>query len=228
MAWYPLVGCVTGLVTGYGYALAKLFFSSGVSAALTLILYIVFTRALHLDGFMDTIDGFFSHRPKEQILKIMKDPQVGSFAALGAGGWFLVLYSAIPQLSPLDHVLIHTFSRTCILLLPLIFPYPRQSGTGKFFVENVNGKTFLLAVVLAFAVALGGYYAHVLGSGYFKDIILFSVYYLAAMAVSFLIALLAGSWANRKIEGITGDVLGFVIELNHMAIALVLIIYLPL
>lgn len=146
MVWFPLVGVVTGLLTGFGFRLMLPGFGVITSSVLTIFLYIIFTRALHLDGFMDTIDGFFSHRDSEAVLKIMKDPNVGSFAVLGVGIWFLVLFSSLPHLRPWHHVLIQVCTRMAVLLPPLFASYPRESGTGKFFVENVTVKTFLAAL----------------------------------------------------------------------------------
>ena len=40
------------------------------------------TGGLHLDGLMDTADGILSHRPREQMLEIMKDSRVGAMGVI--------------------------------------------------------------------------------------------------------------------------------------------------
>ncbi len=225
MVWFPLVGALTGLVTGFGYYWLSRVFPSLVSAALTICLYILFTRGLHLDGFMDTIDGFFSHRPKEKVLAIMKDPVVGSFAVLGIGIWFLVLASALPYLAPLDHIALHVFSRTAIILMPLFYPYPRESGTGRFFAENVSPRTFVGASFLAMLLVAGTLFlgipgsGKILGSGNYWSIWV----YMGLLSIAFLTAFSIGHWANRKIGGITGDVLGFTLETIHLLLVLIVV-----
>lgn len=218
MPWFPLVGAVIGLITGFGYRLFTHLLTGNLSAVLTILLYIVLTRGLHLDGFMDTIDGFFSHPKnpgKESILKIMKDPAVGSFAVLGAIIWALLLTSAIPHLDIKDHVLILSFSRLSILLLPLFFSYPKESGTGKFFADHVKPLSFLMALLITLVITAATYFID--GSGR-PDILI--PHWGALVLISFLIALLTGFWSKRKIGGITGDILGFIIETNFIFLAL--------
>lgn len=209
MAWFPLVGAVIGIATGWGYKWVSGVFPGTIAAVLIILLYIVLTRGLHLDGYMDTLDGFFSHRDRERILEIMKDPAAGSFAVLGCGIWFLVLYSSLEYLRPEDFVLLHMSNRAAILWMPLFFSYPRESGTGKFFVENRRKGTVTVSMALLAVIATVFFYKQPLVP-------------LAVVFVSFAAVLLTGLWSRRKIGGITGDVLGFAIEATHMLLALVI------
>jgi cobalamin 5'-phosphate synthase/cobalamin synthase len=215
--WFPLVGAVIGMMTGYGYRLLTFVFPGSISSVLTILIYIGLTRALHLDGFMDTIDGFFSHknkRDKDVILKIMKDPAVGGFAVLGVIFWSLLLFTIIPFLEPKDHVMIHTYSRMAIVLMPLFFSYPRESGTGKFFADHVNGKTFSAALIITLVIMVVIYFIN--GTESVTVALIRGALLLAALLISGLI----GFWSKKKINGITGDILGFTIETIHLILAL--------
>jgi len=215
--WYPLVGAVIGLITGYTYFLIRPPLGQHVAATITILIYILVTRALHLDGFMDTIDGFFSRKDRNTILTIMKESTVGSFAVLGAGVWFLLLFSILPSLTPAHHVLLHTLTRFLVLLPALFSSYPRESGTGKFFVQQVNpaktGFALILTILIVAAIYLTGktpnpfllICAGCIGTG------------IIAIAIITLLA-------KNKIGGITGDVLGFSIETNHVILALTIMI----
>ncbi|MGD2092412.1 MAG: adenosylcobinamide-GDP ribazoletransferase [Candidatus Aminicenantes bacterium] len=219
--WFPLVGAIIGLITGYGYWLLNYVFTENISSVLTILIYIFLTRALHLDGFMDTIDGFFSHknkRDKEFILKIMKDPTVGSFAVLGVIIWFLLLFSVIPHLEPKDHVMIHTYTRMAILVMPLLFSYPRESGTGKFFADHVNGKTFCAAITITLVIMA---VTHFINGA---DSLTVALVRGALLLVALLISGLIGTWSKKKINGITGDILGFTIETIHLILVLLIIL----
>jgi adenosylcobinamide-GDP ribazoletransferase len=220
--WFPLAGAMIGLITGYGYWLLNHVFTGNISSVLTILIYIVLTRALHLDGFMDTIDGFFSHKNKQDkdfILKIMKDPTVGSFAVLGVIIWSLLLFCIIPHLEPADHVMIHTYTRMAILLMPLLFSYPRKSGTGKFFAEHVNGKTFSAAITITLVIIA---LTCLINKTNTMTVILFrGALLLAALLISGLI----GMWSKKKINGITGDILGFTIETTHLILALLIVLF---
>src|SRR5687768_17475360 len=88
VGWFPLVGIVLGaLLYSVTYA-ARLIFPENVSAALTVFAWVMFTRAFHLDGFMDTCDGLFGGFTPERRLEIMKDSRMGAF---GVAGGILVL-----------------------------------------------------------------------------------------------------------------------------------------
>ncbi len=205
MTWFPLVGAVLGLGTGFGYQLLKRWFNEPVSAALTIFIYIILTRGLHMDGFMDTVDGFFSRKERDKILEIMKEPAVGSFAVLAAGVWFLLLFSAIPMLTLADHVMLHSFTRFGVLLPALFLSYPRESGTGKFFVEHVTLSTVFSAVVILLVTGAAVYAIDI------PSRVRLPVYG-GCLVLSLVIAAVSGLWAKKKIGGITGDVLGFIIE----------------
>lgn len=215
LGWFPLVGAVIGTATGFGFQLFRLWFNENISAVFTILLYIILTRGLHLDGYMDTIDGFFSRKDRTSVLKIMKESVVGGFAVLGAGIWFLLVFSALPLLKPEDHIFIHMLSRMGILLSPLVVSYPRESGTGKFFVENVKIKTLLFGIIVA------GIAGAVL---WFAGLFHFPAYGLLFF-VPFVAALIIALWSRRKIGGITGDVLGFTVETTHMLLIVSILLY---
>ena len=46
--------------------------------------------------------------------------------------------------------------------------------------------------------------------------------YGVCLLISPLLSLGIGAWANKKINGVTGDVLGFTIEASHLLLALVI------
>ena len=43
----------------------------------------VITGGLHIDGFMDTVDGLAGGRTKEDVLRIMRDSHVGALGVVG-------------------------------------------------------------------------------------------------------------------------------------------------
>ena len=76
------------MIGGLLYGLDRLF-TLAFPASLMNILIIApttITRALHLDGFIDTCDGLAGGTPPEERLKIMRDSRVGGFGVVG-GCW---------------------------------------------------------------------------------------------------------------------------------------------
>jgi len=205
LVFFPLVGGFLGLLIGVVYRGAALLFPPAPAIAVLIAAYILLTRGFHLDGYMDTIDAFFSNKERTRVLEILKESTTGAFAILGAGIWFLILFTSLRGQAIHLMVITHASSRFSVLLLPLLFSYPRESGTAKFFVDNAGTGVFLGGMVITLGITLP-----------------FGIIYLAIPALCLTVAVLTGFWSEKKIGGITGDTMGFVIEVNHMATALLL------
>jgi adenosylcobinamide-GDP ribazoletransferase len=197
--WFPLIGAVIGFITGYGYLFLNQYLSNNLSSIAVIFIYLIITRGLHLDGFIDTIDGFFSRKNRPAILTIMKESTTGSFAIMGTGIWFLTMFATLPLLKPEDQIIIHTLSRLNIILIAVLFPYARKNGWGKFFVKNANINTFILTMTPTFIA-----------------ICLINLSYVKYFFLSILVSLFIGIWSEKKINGITGDILGFTVETTNL------------
>src|SRR5439155_7026639 len=57
--------------------------SPTLAAFLVLLLWVIATGALHIDGFCDLCDALFGGPTPEERLQIMKDPHVGAFGLAG-------------------------------------------------------------------------------------------------------------------------------------------------
>lgn len=94
--YLPLVGLLVGCIAGLSLLFFQLFLPLSLSIALSMLTTIVVTGAFHEDGFADSCDGFGGGWNKEQVLRIMKDSRVGTYATVGMiiilGIKFLALY----------------------------------------------------------------------------------------------------------------------------------------
>ncbi|GAA0849816.1 adenosylcobinamide-GDP ribazoletransferase [Bifidobacterium pullorum subsp. gallinarum] len=82
VVFYPWVGAVIGLiVVGLGIGLSFVL-PSFPAAVILLIVWVVLTGGLHLDGWMDSADALLSHRSRERMLEIMKDSRVGAMGVM--------------------------------------------------------------------------------------------------------------------------------------------------
>lgn len=93
MAVAPLLGALLGALTA---AVALLLIRVGTPSLLTAVTVVVVgvlaTRALHLDGLADTLDALGAYRGPERALEIMKQPDVGPFGVIGI---VLVLFTQV-------------------------------------------------------------------------------------------------------------------------------------
>jgi adenosylcobinamide-GDP ribazoletransferase len=196
--WYPLVGLVVGALTWLAWKGATFVFPSLVAAVIALIVWVVLSGGLHLDGLADCCDGLFASVTPERRLEIMKDPHVGAFGVIGL---LLVLFLKAAALASLTSssswgiLFAASFSRWCILpvgLLPLAHP----SGLGADFKLGVQRSSILFAalipLVLMILLGLRGVMSTLAGLG---------------------AAVLIAALAKVRIGGVTGDVLGMIVEI---------------
>ena len=117
LMWFPLVGAVIGagvfLVNGTALKEAL---PAAVRVMLTLLIPLVVTGGIHLDGFMDTEDALHSYASKEKKLEILKDPHIGAFAVIGLVRTGLILAAAVTMI-----LISKKSSSEAVLLLASVF-----------------------------------------------------------------------------------------------------------
>ncbi len=204
MLYFPLVGVLLGFIlAGTGY-LAVLKVPSGVVGAVLLVEEILLSGGLHLDGYMDTMDGIFSGRSRERILEIMKDSRVGAHAVIAAGGLFVLKYALLVEMVELKLwpviVLMPALGRFNMGIGTALFPYARPEGLGKGFARFFSPRR----------LALTGLYT------------LLAAYLLLSWR-GVILGVLVGIWAwlfarfvSGRIGGLTGDVYGALCELSEL------------
>lgn len=155
VGWYPLVGlALGGVLYGLNAALHWIF-PAALVAALTLTAWVVVTRALHLDGFMDTCDGLFGGFTPESRLEIMRDSRTGAFGAIGGMLLLLTKFAALislPNLLP-ALLLAPMLARAGLTLAIFGFPYARQKGLGRDIKDHASWREIALASAISLAAA---------------------------------------------------------------------------
>jgi len=214
MAFYPLVGAMLASVLAGIYWLGGSVFPEGVLRPAAILLLVLVTGGLHLDGLADVCDGFYAGATKADVLRIMKDPHVGSMAVVGIVS---VLLAKIALLSHLPSSMLYSallvfpvVSRCGMVWGTWIAPYARsEGGTGQVFFQTLHGRH------VGLATAFVGFWT-VLFAGWSAIILLL----LAAAATKLWVA-----YCGRRIGGMTGDTLG---ALNEGLEIVTLAVYFPL
>ena len=218
MAFYPLVGVALGLAAWGVYAVLLYAVTPLVAAALVIVALELATRALHLDGLMDTADGYLSGAPRERALEIMKDSRVGAMGVFAAIAVTVVKVSALASLARPGAALGLIVGLSAARLVPVLdvrfFAYARREGTGAAFAGagTTNGPVAAAAATTAAAALVTGALVHGGVEGAFLGLDL------AATAVA--VALGVQALVGRRLGGLTGDVYGLGVELVE-ALALV-------
>lgn len=211
----PIVGLFIGCLISVGFFLFESLFPLNVTAALTLVLYIIITGGLHLDGLGDTFDGLFSNRSKERMLEIMRDSRVGTNAVLAVSCLLLFNFTMISSLNGINAlkilVLMPVSGRIGSLIGAGISCYARSGqGLGKSFIDCCGPREIFAGVILYIAIFYG-----ILG---LPGIIIGTVPCLSAVCLTWFF--------SKKIGGTTGDILGAVCELNQAVFLMTAYIFL--
>jgi adenosylcobinamide-GDP ribazoletransferase len=193
VAFYPVVGLAVGGALAATTALCAVL-PPGVTAGLTLAVWVVVTRALHLDGWMDACDGLFGGFTPEKRLEIMRDSRVGAFGVAGGALLLIVEYSALQAsiARPAPLILVPVLGRWAMALAITLFPYAREQGMGRAIKDHAGPRQAVIATLVAVAAAW-------LAAGWIG---------LIALAVAASVGGLAVWIALRRVPGLTGDLYG--------------------
>ncbi len=213
-AVFPLIGLLLGLTLFISDKFLSLLLPRSVVDILLLLLLIVATGGLHLDGYADTVDGFAGGSTKEETLKIMKESNIGAF---GVCGIFLLLM--IKYIS-LNNLLIETrgaallimpvVGRWSIVHLSLLSEYAGNSrGIGAPFTDFVKGREFWLSTLLTGIIS----------------IFLLGINGIVVMMFVSVFTFFLKTYSHQKIGGVTGDVLGAVSETSEVLVLLFICAY---
>jgi len=188
--YFPVVGYAASLINFGIYFLLKDYLPTNVLISLIMIVYFYLFQYFHFDGFVDLIDGFGAQiKTKEERLNILKDSRVGAFALLGGVLYILFLFNLMSSI-PKGFLLAPVFSRYTMNFLLTISKPARKDGLGKMYFPYPKFY-FLLSLIFIIPIA-------------FFNIKIFII----GIASSMISAIFMNRISNKKIEGVTGDVIG--------------------
>jgi adenosylcobinamide-GDP ribazoletransferase len=209
--FFPLVGLLIGaIVAGVAWVLG-FWLGQGVVGAVSVVLIVVMTRGLHLDGLADTADGFWSVSDRQRTLEIMKDSFIGAMGVIAIACVLLLKFACVSDLGDgvlWRGILLMVLSGRCMMTLPIsLFPYARkEGGLGKLFYETRTAFNAIWAIV--FVLAAGWFLAGLAG--------------IAAAVAAVVVTMAFGCYCKWKIGGVTGDTIGATCEITEVVTALVL------
>jgi len=231
MAYFPLVGLLLGGSAVLVYTLSSLLLPAAVSNLLVILMLVLVTGNMHVDGLMDTADGLFSGRQRESMLEIMKDSRVGSHGVIAgvlAVLFKLVLLGQFP--SGPDKaaalLLMPVLGRWAQVYCAAMFPYARPGGGTGAFTAKVGGRELARASATAF-IAMSFVFGITPGlAGTFAGAMTGAVN-VAVLAVALFAGTSAlGRYVCGRLGGLTGDIYGAVSECMEVLVLMVFIIML--
>ena len=209
VGYFPVVGLIIGLILASLSWLFGLALPPGIVNALLLVVLVILTGALHLDGLADTCDGLAGHKTVEDRWQIMRDSRVGGFGVIGVVLILLVKYvslNSIPgTLMTASLVLMSVAGRWAMVYSVFAYPYARPSGLGKAFKEGARWPGFIVATIVTIAIA----------------VVSMQLIGLAMLAIVWLIVVALAAYFKKTFAGLTGDNYGAINEIAEISVLIV-------
>ena len=216
LCFVPLVGVVIGgVLCGWNVAWPYLCNYSFLPAVVFVIVPIIISGGIHVDGFIDTVDAICSHKPMERKLEILRDTHTGSFALIITLAYFLIALGVWSEM-PIDAVPVlavgFVMSRSLSGLAIVIFPHAKTSKLLAAFADGTNKKIvgIVMVVYIIASAALMCYLEPLYGSvGVLGAAISFAYYYYTS---------------KKHFGGTTGDVAGYFVQVCELIIPCVVLV----
>ncbi len=236
--WFPVVGLCLGVFLSFAYLPLYFFFPSLIADALIILIYIVITGAMHLDGFADTCDGIWGGWNREKRLEIMKDSRIGGFGAIGLIFLLGLKYAGLFSVGEISLINSSLFGMgikcaslhispvllgkcVALVIMPVagrwaqvcaagLSKYARSEwGTGSFITGGTTRKQVIYASLF--------------------PVFLFWFFYNAGgLVICAIIIIFTAGWIwyiKKKIGGMTGDTLGATNEIAELLFLLSLLFF---
>lgn len=229
----PFVGTLLGVLAGAVVAAVRVFTTEHrpttavdlLAAALGVVVLVLLTRGLHLDGLADTFDAFGvkgdDDATRERRLAVMREPGIGAFGATALVLTLLVQVAALTENAVSGYGTISLLAATTTGRLAATWsctprtPSARPDGLGALVAGTV-GRGAALAVTLVVVVG-----AAVLGQVDDDRAVEVSLTLVGAVVIGLLVAAVLRRHAVRRLGGITGDVLGAIVEITTATVLVV-------
>jgi adenosylcobinamide-GDP ribazoletransferase len=205
MAWAPAVGMLLGGLAAGVLEVAARYGRTGplLAAVLAVATLAAGTRALHLDGLADLADGLGSRQPAGRALEIMKQSDIGPFGVVTLVLTLAVQVAALAQAEALGRGPAAVVAAAVAGRLSLTWacrrgvPAARGSGLGAMVAGTLHPAIPAALTVATLAAAYP-----------------FGLFIVAGVAAGLAASLALTVLAVRRLGGITGDVLGALVEVT--------------
>ena len=217
MCFFPLVGTVIGFLY---YLWFNISITLGINDILRSAVYVVIpvlvTGGIHVDGFVDTMDAYNSYQSIERKLEILKDSHIGAFALISCITYFIINFGAVSEIRCVTSVMIialgFMLSRAFSALAVVKFKSAKDSGLARTFKDSSQKKTVMITMILYIILISLAMICINLYEG------------IGAVAAAVLTFIYYKNMSYKKFGGITGDLAGFFLQLCELFIILAVVL----
>lgn len=211
LPFFPCAGAVIGGILSLMYILGQKVLPHEVVAGLIVVISIIITGGMHLDGFADTMDALFCYGDREKKLAVMKDSRIGAYGVIGIVSVILlkyVLVASLPKVYLMQSLIgFPVLSRWMMTFSIVFYPYIREKGLGKAFTSQ-KISAFIIASITTIIIMY----------------IMLGLKSLIVIIGVFMAGLLFILYLTRQFGGMTGDTYGATNEFCEIIALLMFII----
>lgn len=217
LCFFPFIGCVIGGITLGAYYLFQ-YFDMGIifQTSIYLVIPILITGGIHLDGFLDTMDGISSYQDKVKKLEILKDPHTGAFAIIGVLIYYLIALGFMSEINEEGIWLVamgYGYSRALSGLGVVTLKGAKSDGLVATFAMQAKKKLVRNIMILYMGLFVVG---------------MLSLSIVGGIAVIFSglgAFLYYRQMAYKEFGGITGDLAGYFVQLCELIILIIAVVF---
>lgn len=214
IVYFPLVGFVIGIISyAFGWVATSIF-DPFVTAIIITFIGVLTTGGLHIDGLGDTFDAIYSNRDKERMLEIMKDSRLGTNSLLAILFLILLKIGFISNIVSSGHLWIVIFmpvvGRISVMIMTYKTVTPRAKGMGNLFIGKGTIGMIITGIIYSIILMV------LIGKLIFFERTAIIIKVISSIVIAIIFAVLFKNHVYKKIDGITGDILGCTIELGEL------------
>ena len=217
LCFFPIIGAVIGVLILLWRYLCSLFdFGAIITGVVSVIIPVMVTGGIHIDGFCDVIDAKSSFGDREKKLSIMSDAHIGSFAAIYLAVYLLLQTAVYSEIRDMKIVAVtalgFVLSRSLSGIGAVCFKSAKSDGTLQSFVKPAHRK-ITLSVLVVIAVITAVFTAYIS--------IVSGVFAIVGALFCFLLYRIS---AYKNFGGITGDTAGWFLQICELATAVMALV----
>jgi len=159
LCFFPFIGAVIGILEWVVFKITNIAqLPEMFRTLIMMVIPVIVTGGIHIDGFMDVMDAFNSFGSKEKKLEIMKDPHTGAFAVI-----YLLIYGMcyfafayiLNEKSLIPFCLSFVISRTLSGISVVTIGGAKESGMIHSVKEKSENNTVMYALFIILIASLG-------------------------------------------------------------------------